>query len=234
LSKSNDIDVTKATLLVEISPKTNLRNAVSELDSLADKKTVDNNSHIIDLEGGGTDTRSNSMFGVVAVVVAIILIATIAVIYNAFQISVVERIKQFGLLRAVGMTPKQLRKMVLREATILALIAIPIGLMLGIIAICGIKIAFNLIGADTVMPMDISISPDVILISAVVGIISVYFSALLPAFFAGRISPLVAINSRTSITKEKIKRSKNKIIGKIFGFEGQLAAKNIKRNKKTL
>ncbi len=232
LSKSNDIPISGSTLVVQISSKTNLKNAVSELDSLADKKTVDNNSYVIDLEGGGGDSIAKAMFGMLAIVISIVVIATIAVIYNSFQISVVERLKQFGLLRAVGMTPKQLRKMVLREATILAAIGIPIGLLLGIIAIYGIKIAFKLIGADTVMPMEIAISPEVLLISTAIGIASVYFSALIPSFFAGRISPLVAINSRTSITKEKIKRSKNRIIGKIFGFEGGLAAKNIKRNKK--
>lgn len=232
LSKNNNLPISGSTLLVQISSKTNLKNAVSELDSLADKKTVDNNSYVIDLEGGGSDSIAKSMFGVLAIIISIVVIATIAVIYNSFQISVVERLKQFGLLRAVGMTPKQLRKMVLREATILATIGIPIGLLLGIIAINAIKIAFKLIGADTVMPMEIAISPEVLLISTIIGIISVYFSALIPSFFAGRISPLVAINSRNFISKEKIKRSKNRFIGKIFGFEGGLAAKNIKRNKK--
>ncbi|WP_242851289.1 FtsX-like permease family protein [Clostridium sp. DMHC 10] len=172
------------------------------------------------------------MYSVVAVIIGIVLIATIAVIYNSFQISVVERIKQFGLLRAVGMTPRQLRVIVLREASILAVISIPIGLICGIIAINGISIAFKLIGADNFTLMKISISPSVILISAVIGIISVYLSALLPAYFAGRISPLVAISSKASITKEKIKRRKSTILKTIFGFEGNLASKNIKRNKK--
>lgn len=233
LSKANNIDISKASLLVEISSKTDLKSAVSELDSLSlNKKSVVNNSYVIDLQGGGSDSASKAMKTTVAVIIAIIVIATIAVIYNSFQISVVERLKQFGLLRAVGMTPKQLRNMVLREATILAAIAIPLGLIAGIIAIYGIQLSFKLIGADEVLPMDISISPTVLLISTAVGIASVYFSALLPAFYAGRISPLTAISSRNSIAKEKIKRRKNRIIRKVFGFEGDLAVKNIKRNKK--
>lgn len=233
LSKSNNIDISKSSLLVEISSKTNLKTAVSELDKLSlDKKSFVNNSYVIDLQGGGNDSASKAMFSIVGIVIAIIVIATIAVIYNSFQISVVERLKQFGLLRAVGMTPKQLKNMVLREATILAFIAIPLGLVLGIIAIYGIQLSFKLIGSDKVLPMDISISPTVLLISTVVGIVSVYFSALLPAFFAGRISPLVAISSRNSITKDKIKRRKNRVIRTILGFEGDFAVKNIKRNKK--
>ena len=82
------------------------------------------------------------------------------------------------------------------------------------------------------MPMKISISPMVLCISAAVGLISIYLSALVPAYFAGRISPLNAISGRNSITKEKIKRRKNRVIQRIFGFEGAMAAKNIKRNRK--
>ena len=120
-----------------------------------------------------------------------------------------ERIKQFGLLRAVGTTLRQIRKIVLREATILAVIAIPLGLMCGIIAIYGIDIAFKLIGVDSVMPIKISIYPIILLVSGAVGLVAIYLSALVPAFFAGRISPLNAISGRNSITKEKIKRRKN-------------------------
>ncbi|MCG8639663.1 MAG: hypothetical protein MI862_07995, partial [Desulfobacterales bacterium] len=78
----------------------------------------------------------------------------------------------------------------------------------------------------------IAISLEVILISIVLGILSIYASAFLPALYASRLSPLVAISSRTLISKEKIKRRKSWISGKLFGFEGELAAKNIKRNKK--
>jgi len=231
-SKTNNIDLSRATLLVEVSSKANLKKAVNELNTLAPKKSIADNTYVIDIEGGGNDSNSTAMYGTVGVIIGIILVATIAVIYNSFQISVVERIRQFGLLRAVGMTPKQLRSMVLGEASILAAISVPIGLVLGVIAINCIGIAFKLIGGDNLTMMKISISPSVVIISAVVGIIAVYLSAMLPAYFAGRISPLVAISSRASITKEKIKRRKSTVLKLLFGFEGNLASKNIKRNKK--
>lgn len=244
---SDNIDKTKAVLLAEVSPKTNLKNAVKELTALTDKKitrindkgqkvqmpSVVKNSPLIDMQGGG-DWNSGlaQMYSSVAVIIGIVIIATIAVIYNSFQISVVERVKQFGLLRAIGMTPKQIRKIVLREATILSIIGIPIGVLLGIAAISVIGLIFKIIGGETVVFMKLTISPIVIIISVFVGLASVYISAIIPAFFAGRISPLVAINSRTSITKEKIKKRRSLIIGRLFKFEGMLAVKNIKRNKK--
>lgn len=231
-SKSNNIAISRATLIVKISSKVNLKKAVSELKSLGANNKASDNTYVVDLQGGGNDSSTKSMYAIVGVIIGIVVIATAAVIYNSFQISVVERIKQFGLLRAVGMTPRQLRNMVLREASILAVISIPIGLICGIIAINLIGFAFKIIGGDSLILMKISIAPSVILISAVVGIISVYLSAVLPAYFAGKISPLVAISSRASITKEKIKRRKGTILKKLFGFEGNLASKNIRRNKK--
>lgn len=231
-SKTNNIDLSKATLLVKISSKTNLKKAISELSTFAPKKTIADNRIVVDLQGGGNDANSKAMNTIASVIIGIIVIATIAVIYNSFQISVVERIRQFGLLRAVGMTPKQLRRMVFGEASILAAISVPIGLIVGIIATKCIGIVFKLIGDDELTMTGISISPSVIIISAVVGVAAVYVSAMLPAHFAGRVSPLVAISSRTSITKDKIKRRKSIVLKLIFGFEGDLASKNIKRNKK--
>jgi putative ABC transport system permease protein len=140
--------------------------------------------------------------------------------------------KEFGLLRAVGTTPKQIRNIVLKEATILVLTAVPIGIVFGIIAMSILYVVFTLIGKDSVLTAKIVIDPMVLFISFLVGVVSVYLSALLPAIFAGRISPLSAISSRTIITKGKVKKTDNKLIRKLFGFEGAMAAKNIKRNKK--
>jgi len=233
---NNSIDLSKekeAMLAVEISSKTSLRTAVRELKELKDQKNVHVNSFLVSLQGGAEkDSGIMGLYTTIAIIIGIVVISTIAVIYNSFHISVVDRIKQFGLLRAVGTTPKQIRKIVFREATILALIGIPLGLLFGVIAIYGIGFTFNIIGKDSVQFVKPSISPGILGISALVGLVAIYISAFLPAHFAGKISPLVAISSRNSINKEKIKRRKSFIFNKLMGFEGSLAYKNIKRNKK--
>lgn len=233
LTKNNTIDKKNSALLVEVSSKTNLKNAVKELKQLGQKDKVIENVYLLSVLGATSDGSGlGGLYLTIGIIVAIVVIATIAVIYNSFQISIVERIKQFGLLRAVGSTPKQIRKIVLREATVLAIIGVPLGLLCGIIAIYGINITFKLIGADTVLGMKPVIDGQILAISAAVGVVSIYISALIPAIFAGKISPLVAISSRATISKEKIKKRKNKCVEKIFGFEGAMAAKNIKRNRK--
>ncbi len=233
LTKSETVDIENSVLLIEISSKTDMNKALQELKALSQEENIDENSTLLLRMGvSGDPLVLDSIFKVVIIVILIVVIATIAVIYNSFQISVVERIKEFGLLRAVGTTPKQIRSIVLREATLLACIGIPIGLLCGIVAIWAITFAFKIIGGDDLTITKLVIDPFVLIISLMVGLISIYLSALLPAIFAGRISPLVAISSRVAITKEKIKRRKHRLVQKIFGFEGALAAKNIKRNRK--
>ncbi len=125
-------------------------------------------------------------------VVALIIIATIAVIYNAFNISVLERINQFGLLRSIGATPEQIKEIVLKEALILGIIGIPIGLFCGIFAM---KVVLYIIGllkydfAGLFKDMEIIISNPVLLISTGLGFITIFLSAKGPAKQAAKVSP---------------------------------------------
>ena len=233
LTKNESISKDNSVLLVEISSKTNMKKALSDLKALSKAENISENSSLLSRLGVYDDGSAiEGVLKILIIIISIVVVATVAVIYNSFQISVVERIKEFGLLRAVGTTPRQIRSIVLREATILACIGIPIGLMFGIVAIWGITVAFKLIGGEDLILTKFVVDPLVMVISAMVGLISIYLSALLPSIFAGRISPLAAISSRTAITKEKIRRRKHRLAQKIFGYEGALAAKNIKRNKK--
>ena len=63
----------------------------------------------------------------------VIVIAGILVIYNIFYISIINSIKEYGQLRTIGMTAKQIQRLVLREGTLLMLPAIPVGLIAGIV-----------------------------------------------------------------------------------------------------
>ncbi|AVQ39193.1 ABC transporter ATP-binding protein [Clostridium botulinum] len=232
LMKNNNINTEKANLLVKISSKVDLQKATKELKKFRGRNKVEENNMLLMYQGAKKDYSTRGLYGAIFIVIGIVVISTIAVIYNSFQISVVERVKQFGLLRAVGTTKKQIRNMVLREATLVAIIAIPLGLLCGIIAVYSVGFVFSLIGGDSVLPTKLSISPIILLGSGAVGLFSIYASALIPANFAGKISPLVAISSRATISKEKVNRRKNKLVEKLFKFEGVLALKNIKRNRK--
>lgn len=181
-----------------------------------------------------TPSTNEGVILVLIFIISLIIISTIAVIYNAFHISVVERISQFGILRCTGGSPKQIRNIVFKEAGILSLIGIPLGVAVGIGAmeivmfIIG-KLKYNLFGED----MRVVVSPLVFLLGAAIGIITVYLSAFGPARQAGRVSPLEAVRNTGEFKREKLKKVKrSRLAGLIFGIEGQLAYKNLRRNRK--
>ncbi|MSS44190.1 ABC transporter permease [Anaerosalibacter bizertensis] len=176
---------------------------------------------------------NNALVQMLIFIIALVIVATVAVIYNSFNISVLERISQFGLLRSVGSTPKQIRDMVFKEATLLSAIGIPIGLFCGVLAMKIVLYIISLIKFDFVADFEIVISPIVFLISSILGLVTVYLSAYGPAKKAGKISPLDAVRNTGGFKKETFNKVKSsKLIRKLFGMEGELAYKNLRRNRK--
>lgn len=205
------------------------------ITSIDGKPAVEFNENLLSYYAQSADADSNNaMLIVIGIILLLVVVATVAVIYNAFNISVVERISQFGLLRCVGATSSQTSRIVIKEAMLLGIIGIPIGIACGTFAM---GIVFKIIaiiapenGFDL---LNLIISPEIILGSAVLGLATVYLSALLPAFRASRVSPMEAVNNAREIRTEKIKRvAKARLVNKLFGSSAWLAVKNISRNRK--
>ncbi|NMA57717.1 ABC transporter permease [Clostridium cochlearium] len=228
---SDKFNINNSTIYATISEKADISDTIRDLKGKF--KELESNEEVLRLLGEGQNENINkSLYQIAGIIIGVVVIATIAVIYNSFQISVIERIKQFGLLRAVGATQKQIRKIVLREATLISLIGIPLGLFFGVIALKIVAQIFKMMSSSAFGNLNVIISYKILAISGLVGLVSIYISALIPARFAGKISPLVAISSRALIVKEKIKKNRGRIAKKILGINGLMAFKNIKRNKK--
>ncbi len=178
--------------LVEINDKADKQEVIKEISSLVDLNSkIEQNKDLLRLTGESSNTNMNeSMFMIVFIVIGIVVLATIVVIYNAFHISIAERMKQFGLLRAIGTTKKQIMNLVIREASIMILIGIPLGLFFGIVAVYCIAFTFDKIsGLGEFSNLKVIISPLALLLSGGVGAATIYVSAYLPARSAGKISP---------------------------------------------
>ncbi|MBQ3952137.1 MAG: ABC transporter permease, partial [Oscillospiraceae bacterium] len=79
----------------------------------------------------GSNNLRSFLFGFTAILVGLIMFGSISLIYNSFSISVADRTREFGILKSVGATKKQIRRSVLYEALVLSAAAIPIGLIVG-------------------------------------------------------------------------------------------------------
>ena len=184
----------------------------------------------------GESTYGNVMTTIVSMMIimlSLVSIGCIIVIYNSFAISVMERKKEFGLLSSIGATKRQLSHTVFFEAVVVGVIGIILGILGAYIGIgCVILIINNLISDMLEYKLHLVTNPLFIIIPVIFMIIVIGVSAFIPSRRASRVSPIEAIrqNDDIKINKKKIRTSKLAL--KLFGIEGEIALKNIKRNKK--
>ncbi len=188
----------------------------------------------------GASSRDNyaRFFPVIlATLIALVVCGSAFVIYNAFGISIGERKKQFGMFASVGATAAQIRRIVLIEAGVIGVIAIPLGI---IGAIVGVAILLRLtqgivsqVIVDAEQGMPLVVSPLVIVLTMLFSAVTILLSAWVPAQRASRVSPIDAIRQSGEIEEGKpINLRTNPLIRRLFGFEGELALKSLKRDRK--
>lgn len=195
-------------------------------------REVNYNSSLLALYGVSQYSNMlEGISGILMIILGLVSVGCIIVIYNSFAISVMERKKQFGLFSSIGATKKQLRKTVLFEAFIIGIIGIPLGLLGGFLGIATvIKIMNYLIGSE--LTFKLAAYPLFIIIPIIFMIVTILVSAFIPARRASKITPIEAIRLNDDIKIKSKKLKTNKLVQKLFGIEGELALKNIKRNKK--
>lgn len=168
------------------------------------------------------------------ILILVIMISSIIVIYNSFNISIVERKKQLGMLASIGATSKQISQIVFNEAIILSIIGIPIGILFGIL---GIGITLEVINKLNIFSQYIDtklylvISGLAVLTTIIFGSLTILISCLIPAIRAAKTTPIEAIKLVSDIKIKGKKLKTSKWIRKLFGIETELGLKNMKRNR---
>lgn len=177
------------------------------------------------------------LIGLTTVLVLLIAYGSISLIYNSFSISISERIRQFGIMRSIGASNRQIRRMVLFEAFLLAIIGIVLGIIVGCVGI-GVTLAWvqnnfivnitNKVG----LGLRLVISPLPILIAVLICLVTTIVAAYIPAYKAIHKSAIEAIRQSDEIIIKPNEVKTSKLTQKLFGFAGVMATKNFKRNKR--
>jgi putative ABC transport system permease protein len=164
------------------------------------------------------DIKDNlSFFNTFLLVFALIALFVGAfIIYNTFSITVQQRARELGLLRALGASGNQVVGSVALEALVVGVFSSLVGLVLGIAIVKPLEGLFSLFGAD--LPTgSLQIEPRTIIVSLLVGTLITFVSAISPARRAARVPPIAALRDQAMTVREGRRRY---VWGAIFGVLG--------------
>ena len=188
----------------------------------------------------------STFFGIVAVLAMVIAGACVSLIFNAFNISVAERISQFGLLSSVGASRRQLRRAVVLEGCVVALIGIPLGLVVGL---AGCAVTFALLGpaisnlaGNAAVEFYVAPNGTALAAAAALTLVTVLVSVWIPAKRASRVNVIDALRNAGAqrVSKKGAKAAAKAartgtlwktggVVDRLFGVGGKLARINRKR-----
>jgi putative ABC transport system permease protein len=191
------------------------------------------NEYLLAVMGQSENKEVFAIYYVGAVLFFIVLIAGVVMIYNTFNISVMERVRQFGLLRCIGASRTQIRQLVRREASLLMLKAIPAGVLAGFAITFGCTAVLKYYNSKYYGDIRL-FNPSLIGIGAgiLIGMLTVFTASILPAKKASRISPVNAVSGSNEIKPRK--KVKKGLLTKIFHVETAMGINNAAMKKKTL
>lgn len=179
------------------------------------------------------DGTFKALFTVATVVALIIILTSVYCIKNSFNISITEKIRQYGMLASVGATRRQIKSSVKTEAAMLGVAGIPVGTMSGILASLILVKVVNALSAGWLnFALSFHTSLPALILAVILSIATIYFSATGSARRAAKVTPLEAIRNTKEIKIKSAKLKTPAIIGRIWGIGGVISYKNIKRNNK--
>lgn len=185
---------------------------------------------------GVTKVEPTALFVVYAVILIVMCAALIAMIHNAFAMSMQSRLHQLGILKSVGATPRQIRTFLLQEAMTLSLLPMIIGTALGI-GVCwifveqAIRLGQNL-GLDIQYQVAFSYHPLAAVLSLAAALFTVLISAWMPAKKVSRLTPLEAIFRGEEPLPDKMRSFR--LADRLTGVCGVLARRSLYIRRKSM
>ena len=192
------------------------------------------NGYLLMLEAGDIKNPTlKALANAALVVILIIIITSVFCIKNSFDISIAEKMRQYGMLRSIGATKRQIRKNVYYEAFLLGVFGVPIGVICGVFASFVLILISNHFLQDSLnFALIFCFSWIAVIFAAVLGFVTVFLSAGKGARCAGRVSPIRAIRNSDDVKIKSKKVQSPKWVKHLFGIGGEISYKNLKRSRK--
>lgn len=173
---------------------------------------------------GTTIAADISLVLLICFVVASFLVAMTK---NTLRISVINRMKDYGILRCSGLSIRQLRSMLVLEAMYMGIPSLLIGLLLGILGVTGLSVI-------VVPSFSIGVYWEPVVITCLIVIGCLYFSLIEPMDSLKKMTPIENLHATYRMKGKEIRRCRKSIWFYLFGIEGDYAYKNLIRNRRRL
>ena len=173
-----------------------------------------------------TSSVDSETIVLIGAIICLILASGYLIIYNIFSLNVVADIQSYGLLKTIGTTEKQIKKLVRKQAFLLSVIGIPCGLVLGIFVAKGL-FPFIISNFEISGEMRFSVHPWLLVGAALFSFLTVWISSNKPCKLAARVSPIEAVRYTDAAYAGKKKEKKTRKVTTC-----SYAWANIGRNRK--
>ncbi len=217
---------------VQFANTRHIQNTIQDIKasfSLTDDQ-VSENTKLLGLLGQSSSAFMMQVYGAAIVLFILVLCAGILMITSSLNSNVAQRIEFFGLMRCVGATPKQVMRLVRKEALHWCRLAIPIGVVTGTIVVWLMCFVLKWLSPAYFGGMPIfSISIPSIIAGICVGLLTVLLAARSPAKKASKSSPLAAVSGNAN-DLQPVRRAANTKLFKVDTSLGIHHAKSSKKN----
>lgn len=188
---------------VQFKSSADIQKAINEIQTnfhISDEQ-VSENPYLLGLMGQSRDNYMMKLYMIAAVLFVLVLIAGVLMIASSFNMSFLERIQFFGLLRCLGTSKRQVKNIVMLEGLSFSIKGIPIGLLTGTVIVWTASAFLKYVNSAFFSDMPLfGISWPSIIAGVMVGFLTVILASLSPCQKAAKVSPLSAVTGNINQT----------------------------------
>ena len=216
---------------VQFNSTRNIQSNIADIKQrfeLSDEQ-VSENTELLGLLGQSSDSFMFQVYATAVILFFLVLIAGVLMITSSMNSNVAQRTEFFGMVRCIGATPKQVMRLVRKEALNWCRFAIPLGVVGGMVLIWVLCLILRQLSPDFFGAMPVfSISYPSIAVGIVLGLLTVLLAARSPAKRASKVSPLAAVSGSAN-DLQPVKKAANT---KFFKIDTSLGIHHAKAGKK--
>lgn len=222
-------DEIDATYRIKFKDEVSIRDSIRDIKDLygLNNEDISENTLLLGLMGASTNKMMQQFYILTLIVILLVLTAGSFMILSVFNLETLNNITYYGMLRCIGASRKQIKRLVILQGLYKGLKSIPIGLIIGQFVSWGICLLLKEINSNYFSEIPLfRLNINSIAVGIIVGIIMILISSLSPARKASKVAPIIAVKGlQDKVYDSKVKLLKNSSVEMSLGMRHALNRK---------